>query len=208
MAALFRGVQLKVEERVKYVKGTMKIFVFLLVVASLANAADPQVRLLVHSTKQISENWGLAGWVVGNGKQGSNLVVTGGVRYRCCGGDDQQPKFWTEFMFGGIRTGRKTQNFFDTRTNVNLTKRVNVWGETSIFSNQFYWFLESDYSRKWWLVGWETENVHKRGADSLGIGVHVKFRIAKGIWVGPAYQWRRNEPNVLRVYMVIHLPGW
>ena len=173
----------------------------LLFFAVSVSAADPQARLLIHPTWHPAEsgNWGVAGWIVGNGKQDPNLVSMGGLRY-------QRERFWTEFMVGGIRAGSRTRPFFDTRTNVNLTKRVNVWGETAAFSDQFYWFFEADYSRKKWLVGVETENVHLKGLDSLGLGSHIKFRVAKGVWIGPAYQFRRNEPNVVRLYVVIHLP--
>ncbi len=169
----------------------------LFLVGFAAYGADPQVRLLVHPTVKLSTHWGLTGWLVGNMPSKGSAVAMVGTRY-------QNERIWSEFMLAGIRAGYSTRPFFDTRTNLKLTKALNVWGETSVFSNQFYWFTETDYALKHWLTGIETENVHKSGRDSLGLGVHVKFRLAKGVWAGPAYQWR-SDKNVVRLYLVIHL---
>jgi hypothetical protein len=163
-------------------------------------ASAQQFRFLTHGTVPLGEtNWGLAGWTVTNLAEQSNQVFLGGLRY-------QNDRFWIEFLACGVANGSEFKLCFDTRTNVNLSDRINVWFETQTFTDTFYWFAESDYTRDQWLVGVETENIHAANLNSYGIGPHVKFRLSRGIWTGPAYQFRPGERNTARWYLVFHFP--
>lgn len=163
-------------------------------------AQEGQFRLLVHPTKKLYGNWGITGWGVTNlNPNGGNFVLMGGVRY-------ENEKIWSEFMPCAVFSSGWRKLCFDTRTNVKLSRLTNLWFETQEFSDRFYWFLESNYNARRWLAGVETENIHLRGSDSLGIGGHVKFKIMNGVWTGPGYQFRKGGPDVLRLYVVVHLP--
>ena len=173
---------------------------------TVAYAQDAQSRLIFHPTVTLNEHWFLTGWAIGNvQKHGSdNLNLFAGVGYK-------NPKWWLESMVQRHWNGTGNQVLLNFRFQVQASKRGTLYIEGAPFLTKraFYDFVTFDYRilRKLNL-GAETENVHRGGRDSLGVGPRISYPIASvgktRLAAAFSYQFRREERDVARLYLIVH----
>ena len=183
------------------------IFLFAVIIITVSNVyaeVPTQSRVLFHGTRQISENWGMAGWSIFPNivQDTKNLIVTG-PRYSYNNG-------WVEMLAGKIITADGNSTLYNIRT---FSKHlpVHIWGEIEYFPKDktMYWFLQTDLpiniaGKFIGKIGLETENVHQPDQKSnLGVGPHIIVPVAKNMTIIFAHQWRYQEENLYRFYTII-----
>lgn len=168
---------------------------------------DPQVRFVLHFTKDVRKNWFGAGWIIGNVREraSNNLNVIAGIGYR-------RSKWWLETMAQRQWGEGGEAWLLDWRSVIQPHNRLVIYLEGAPFLDRraFYNMATVDY-RVWNKLGLgvETENVHKLGKDSLAFGPRVSLslaRIAGGQTTAVlAYRFRSySELNELRFYLILN----
>jgi hypothetical protein len=116
--------------------------------------------------------------------------------------------WWLENMLQRQFSPSGNSWILDERFQKQFGKRYSLFAEASPFLTKkaFYDFVSAEYSFVKLGLGAETENVHKSGKDSLGAGPRLSYALlsAKQVKIVSAasYQFRRDEPKVLRFYVV------
>ena len=158
-----------------------------------------------------------AGWVIGNGRYyGTNNVnLLAGIGYR------QETAFenwWFESMiqrqWSESANGRRQALLWDNRFQYSIDDIVSLYIEAAPFldhKNRGAVYDMVVFERMLWRrlnLRLETENVHKSGMDSLGVGPGVGWSCGS---LGPVkvngalvYQFRRQESDALRFYLVFN----
>ena len=192
----------------------MKRFLLVLALFGLAimpahaQKSDPEqmIRPIVHPTIQLDDHWFVASWLIGNARhQGpaGNFNAFAGLGYRF--GQD-----WVEVM-GWRQWASANHWLIDVRSSVQFNSRTSMYNEFSPYLDQKAMYMMStvDVSMVGRLsVGAETENTFKSPTSSLGAGPRVSWLLANfnktKVVSTVAYQFRRDEPNVLRLYLIWH----
>jgi hypothetical protein len=168
-----------------------------------------QLKTLTHGTIQINQHWFVAGWNVTNIQQNSpdntNLMLGGGY---------QKKNWWTEVMIQKQWSKVKTIWSIDLRTQINPNKRLTIFLDISpsISQESIYntTIVELAMTRKMKL-GIESDNLIQTGQlPKSGFGPRINFGPFTAFSLKPsmaiAYQFRRNDPNFLRMYLVLPIP--
>lgn len=182
---------------------------FLLTVPALAQSQ--QARVLIHPTADLDDKWFVSGWIINNAQSGQpdNTNLLAGIGRRWNKGDNKGD---VEFLFQQHWNPSGNQQLLDIRLNQRLGKRWSLYAEVAPFLKRpavyDFFSLEANLTKRLSL-GIETENVHQPGRDSLGAGPRAtyllkKWPTAKLVLAG-SYQFRPHEPNVARVYLILHL---
>jgi hypothetical protein len=176
-------------------------------VGTHAFAQDPQARLILHPTLTVSEHWFLTTWVIRNArtKAPSNVNLFTGIGY-----EDRDAGWWLEGMVQRQWNGSGNAWMLDARFQKQF-RRVSLYVEPSLFLSEpaFYEFVIVEWRLGRGVgVGGETENVHRAGRDSVGVGPRVSFPLgtlggAKLAGVA-AYRIHPRERDVLRLYLSLH----
>lgn len=187
----------------------MKSKLFFVLFITLPLLAEAQTasnfRILLHSTKTINGNFGIAGWVVApnitNNPQ--KWVGIAGVRY-------ETESFWAEFMGGAINERSNLTGLLDARQNFTQLKPITFWANEEWTFGQarsFYFYIQADY----WIAeifaaGIETENtvLKKNGEDNLSYGPHIVLPIGKMTLIG-AYQYHNKSNDQFWMRLVVDL---
>lgn len=171
---------------------------------SSAQGSDPQTRLVLHATADLNQNWFITNWVIGNVKADTpnNVNLFPGVGYRA-------KNWWLEAMTQRQWSKPGNQWMLDFRYSFNRGRLAFYAESTPLLTKRGeYEFVYADV-RVWkrLSVGFETENVHKPGKDSLGAGPRLSLPVASfgnyKLSLAGVYQFR-NEANVPRLYVVLN----
>ncbi len=188
--------------------------ILLVVVLNLAaqEKTDFQDRTIIHLQADVSEKIFLTGWVIGNAQYygTNNINIFGGIGYR-------NKNWWFESMIQKQwkeKDGNSPRKalLFDNRFQYQPTKRTSLYIEIAPFLDRkaLYDMVVIEQKIIGGLgVGFETENVHKTGKDSLGAGPRVSLPFGSlggcKIVTALSYQFRQGqERNVLRFYLVFN----
>lgn len=168
---------------------------------------DWQNRTILHEQADLSQNWFLAGWTIGNAQVygTDNINLFGGVGYR-----SDSKKWWLESMVQRQWSAKGKKLLLDNRFQWQAG-RTSLYVEVAPFLDRRATYDMVILEERVWRklnVGAETENVHKSKKDSLGAGPRVslplgtfgKFKVA----AAAAYQFRRSEQNAFRAYLVFN----
>lgn len=188
------------------------VFFTLIVVTPLsaAYAQNIQMRPVLHVTNDVTKNWYSAHWAIGNwmSKSPENINVFHGAGYRT-------KTAWVETLLQQQVKAGKDDWFVDIRSRMQKG-RLSLYAEGAPFLTRraFYNLISVDHTfrvkegGKTLGIGFETENIHRGGKDSIGAGPRLTMPIGaiKGwsIDVAVAYHIRPHEHNVLRLYPVIN----
>ncbi|MEO8065867.1 MAG: hypothetical protein ABI643_03395 [Candidatus Doudnabacteria bacterium] len=171
-----------------------------------AQDTDPQTRLVLHTTADLSTNWFVTNWIIGNIKADNpnNINIFPGIGYR--GG-----KWWFEAMVQ--RQWSKPGNSWalDFRYAIEFPNRVELYVESapllSIAGEYEFVFVNFPVWKRLG-IGAETENVHKAGQDSIGAGPRMSLPLASigeyKLALGATYQFRYREADIPRLYIVLN----
>ena len=178
-------------------------------VGSLQAEIPTQSRLLFHGTKELTDNWGVAGWLIfPNIVSGNTNLIIAGPRYNF-------NKGWVEFLGGQLIKADESSTVWNIRASSEHLL-IHFWGEVEYFSqdDKLYWFLQANYpiSLKETFIGKpgiETENVHQKDESSqIGFGPHVILPVSQNMTLIIAHQWKytANEwDRFYRFYIVFDL---
>jgi len=180
-------------------------FLFIVLHASVL-AQDKQARVIIHPTLDLSQNWYLTSWVIGNARaqtpRNGNFFLGIGFRNKDC-------SCWLDSMVQRQYSESGRSWLLDFRFLKRYRNGTVLYVEPAPFLDKkaFYNFVyfETPLWRKF-KVGAETENIHRSGSDSIGVGPRVSYTL--GSWKGfrvdvaASFQFRRAEPNVTRLYLV------
>ncbi len=174
-----------------------------------AQGTDSQVRFLIHPTIQMNQHWFIAVWQIDNlkAKATNNANLFSGLGYR-------GRTLWIEGMIWRQWSSASNQWVIDVRFQKKFRDRITLYIEPSPFlSKRAFYELVVLETRAWWKLnfGLETENTHRAGPDSFGLGPRISFPIlAKPhfkLALAAVYQFRLGgEPNVIRLYPKMDLP--
>lgn len=181
-------------------------FLFFLTCLLLASAAQAQtsrnLRILFHGTKEFqdSKDFGLAGWVVvSNVTKNPNkwLFVLGPRR----SGDD----WWVETMVGVSIQDGQSISLFDVRASLTTFKPLTVWTNLELIEGgSFYAYFQTDYvlAEDVGSIGLETENVFRKGKDTICLGPHlvIPFNVMTLV---AAYQFHQAAADQVWLRMVV-----
>ena len=174
--------------------------------AESQEVTDYQNRIIFHEQVDINSNLFLAGWIIGNGQiyGTSNINLFGGLGYR-------GKTWWFESMIQRQWSAKDKKLLFNNRFQSQLSKKSSLYVEIAPFLDRKAVYDMVIFEQNVWRkfnIGAETENVHKIGRDSLGIGPRVSTPLAvfgnHKLSTALAYQFRRQETNVLRFYVVLN----
>ncbi len=167
---------------------------------------DYQNRIIFHEQADLSKSLFLAGWVVDNGQVygTSNINLFGGMGFR-------GKTWWFESMVQRQWSAKDKKLLLDSRFQAQLAKGSSLYVEVAPFLDRKAVYDMVIFEQNLWRklnLGAETENVHKSGKDSIGLGPRVsvalpafgKFKLALAL----TYQLRRQETNSLRFYIVFN----
>lgn len=167
---------------------------------------DYQTRIILHEQADLSKNLFLVGWVIGNGQVygTNNINLFGGFGYR-------GEKWWLESMVQRQWSAKDKKLLLDNRFQAQLAKNSSLYIEVAPFLDRKAVYDMVIFEQNVWHklnLGAETENVHKPGKDSLGVGPRISAPLAVfgnyKLAVALAYQVRRQETNALRFYIVFN----
>lgn len=185
------------------------LFAFVVAASRLEaqEVTDWQNRTILHEQADVTQNWFLAGWVIGNAQAHGtdNINLFGGVGYR-----SGNKKWWLESMVQRQWSANGKKLLLDNRFQYQAG-RASLYVEVAPFLDRRATYDMVIFEHRSWRklnLGAETENVHKRGADSLGagpraslpLGTFGKFKVA----TAAAYRLRSSEQNEFRVYVVFN----
>lgn len=170
-------------------------------------AQDNNLRVLFHPTFTLTKHWFVPVWAIGNAKTQSpnNANLISGIGYR-------HETWWAEGMVQRQWSPTGNQWFLNFRFYKNH-KRFALYAEPAVYLTkpafQEASFVEYRVWRKLALGG-ETENVHRPNArDTLGVGPRLSYALPQWKNVRPVvavtYQVRKQERNVLRLYLLFHV---
>jgi hypothetical protein len=147
--------------------------------------------------------WYLAGWNITNFRQNApdntNFMLGGGRKLE---------NGWIEFMAQKQYSVHSNPWFFDFRLQRKLAERFSTFVEIAPFLETKalyeFWRLEYRVHPRFTIMA-ESENIHRQGRDSLGIGPGINFTPMRGVWklrFAPAVSWqiRREDPDFIRFY--------
>jgi hypothetical protein len=173
---------------------------------SFAQEVSVQNRTVLHTTFDVTDDWFVTNWAIGNIKADSpnNINIFPGVGYR-------HNNWWFEAMVQRQWSQPGNSWALDFRYAIAASPRVFVYVESapllSIAGEYEFVFVDV---RTWkrLSLGAETENVHKAGRDSLGAGPRLSFPVADignySLALGATYQFRHSEADVPRLYVVLN----
>lgn len=159
----------------------------------------------LHPTISLDKNWYLATWIVSNTRQDApdNANFFPGLGYRT---DD----WWTEALMWKQWSKKRDTWGIDGRFGLSNPKLL-LYVELGITlaTRDLFLFVSSEYPMgKKWKVGVETENFRRAQGLFLGAGPRLSYvwgKFASGPVVTTlAYQMRRNESDIIQLYLVIH----
>lgn len=172
--------------------------------------ADFQTRPIGHVQYDLNQNWFATGWVIGNGQYygTSNINLLGGIGYR------KEAPFqsrWFESMIQRQWSGKDRRLLWDNRFQYSLENIAFLYVEVAPFLDRRAVYDMVVFERVAWgrlNFRLETENVHKAGKDSLGVGSGTGWSFGS---LGPVkvngavvYQFRRQETDALRFYLIFN----
>jgi len=172
----------------------------------LAQDNEPQSRIVFHTTADISDNWFVTNWTIGNIKaeNPNNINLFPGIGYR-------HGNQWFEAMIQRQWSRPGNSWAIDLRYGVDLSSRMFLYVESApllSIAGEYEFVFVDVQTWKRLSIGAETENVHKVSTDSLGAGPRISLPIASlgesKLTLGGVYQFRRNEANVPRLYVVLN----
>ncbi len=176
-------------------------------IPSVVSAQQMHAKPVIHPSIQVSEHFYLTTWLITNIRQDvpDNINLFPGVGFRT-------KSWWVEGLGWKHWTAKGSATAMDLRFGASHPRAVFA-GEVSRFfkTGDVYTFasLEKPVTNRL-RVGLETENFF-REKNSLGGGPRASYVLGKA-WGGPlvtsiAYQVRKDEADVLRIYLVFH-PRW
>ena len=186
----------------------MRFIVFMLVVSFWASpcfAQDPQARIILRPMVDISDQWYLASWVIGNVRTETpnNINVFGGAGFR-------GQRWWFESMIQRQWSDIGRNWMLDFRYQKQFAQHGTLYLEAAPFLTRLalYHFVIYEHPALFGFnLGVETENVSKSGLDSLGAGPRVSRGLVSiggfNTSVATSYQIRRREPDAMRIYLVL-----
>ncbi len=167
---------------------------------------DFQNRILLHEQADMNNNLFLVGWIINNGQVygTSNINLLGGLGYR-------RNTWWFESMIQRQWSTKDKKLLFNNRFQIQLSKKSSLYVEVAPFLDRRAVYDMAVFEQNVWHklnIGAETENVHKPGKDSLGIGPRISMPLAVfgnfKLAVALAYQFRQQETDALRFYVVFN----
>jgi len=191
-------------------KNLIRMLSFLAVFAPtglLAQDHSYQMKPVFHPTVDLSKHWFATGWVIANVKSGQpdNLNLFGGVGYR-------KSAWALEMLFQKQFSPQGNSSALDFRFTKTMAKKWSLFTEVapSLSRPQVYdvAIVERQLTKRC-SVGGETENTHRPGRDSVGGGPAASCVLANvgssKLVTRASYQFRPNEPNVFRWYLILHV---
>ncbi|MEK7151543.1 MAG: hypothetical protein AAB784_02435 [Patescibacteria group bacterium] len=184
------------------------ILILILLIPFSVNAQqviDFQTRPIGHVQYDLNKKLFVAGWVIGNGQYygTSNINILGGLGYR---GKD----WWLESMIQRQWSEKDRKLLWDSRFQQKFRKS-SLYVEVAPFLDRRAVYDMVVFEKLAWRnlnFRLETENIHKSGRDSLGVGPGVgwSFGSLGSVKVNGAviYQFRRQETDVLRFYAIFN----
>ena len=126
-----------------------------------------QGKLVTHATVPGEPGWYPTGWVITNIRQDT----TDNINFML-GAGRKLENGWVEFMAQKQYSFHTSQWFFDFRLVRQFNKRMSIFVEIAPFLEKFalYDFVRVDYRLGPINLIAESENIHVRGLDSVGIG--------------------------------------
>ena len=167
-------------------------------------AQDLQTRIVARPAVDISKDWYLTTWVIGNARlqTTNNVNIFPGVGYR-------KERWWIEALVQRQWSRAGNQWMLDFRFQTRIGERSTLYIEPSplLTRKGFYEFVI--YERRMWKrlnVGVETENIHRPGLDTIGVGPRVSYPIATfgkvKLTTALAYRMHRRERDLVRLDVV------
>lgn len=174
-------------------------------VSAQSSNIDSQVRLMFHPTVDISKHWFATGWLLANEPNGDNWSLRAGIGYR-------REKWALEAMYKQQFSGKKrTTSAVDFRFTRPLPGKLALFAEaTPNFNGKSIYdmvTLERKVAR-FASIGGETENIHRAGRDSIGVGPAMSLWKQTGttkVVLRAAYQYHPHEHSIFRIYLIVHL---
>jgi len=180
---------------------------FMLSFSLPALAQDPtrlQGKVVLRAPLPEEPGWYLAAWNITNVRDEAtdNINIVVGVGREMKNGR-------VEFMLQRQYSVRSSQWFFDFRFQRQFNRHVSLFVEVAPFleTAALYHFVRVEVpvtKRLNFMI--ESENIHRSGKDSLGLGPGLSIRPMKLKWklrFAPAISWqlRPNDPNFVRFYL-------
>jgi hypothetical protein len=185
-------------------KVLMVVLAVLLATPCLAqDTTNLQGKTVFHAPVPAEPGWYPTGWSITNFRENAtdntNIMVGVGRKLE---------KGWIEIMAMRQYSIRSNQWFVDFRFNHQLPEKFGVFIEISPFleTKALYTFGRLDRPVFWRLNAvLESENVHREGKDSWGVGPGISIRPMKLIGrmrFAPVMVWqiRPNDPDFVRFY--------
>ena len=170
---------------------------------------DFQNRSILHIQYDATPNTFAAGWVIANPRLygNNNINALFGIGFR-------GEKWWFETMIQKQWSQRGDKVLADNRFNYDFGGKASLYLEVAPFLNEEETCSVYDmivFEKRIWRklnLGVETENVHKKEKDSLGLGPRVSIPLGSAgnfkTSLALAYQLRSGETDALRFYLVFN----
>ena len=168
---------------------------------------DFQNRSLLHVQYESTPNSFVAGWIIANPQLYGNNNVNGllGIGFR-------GQKWWFETMIQRQWGQKGDKVLANNRFNYDFGGKASLYLEVAPFLNERDSGSVYDmivFEKRVWRklsLGIETENVHKKERDSLGLGPRVRIPLdSTGNFktsLALAYQLRSGETDTFRFYLI------
>jgi hypothetical protein len=178
----------------------------LVLLPSLCSADDPQSRIVLHTTADVSDKWFITNWTIGNIKSTSpnDINVFPGIGYR-------SSNWWFESMVQRQWSKSGDSWALDFRYSVNLNDRISFYAESAplLTTTGEYEFVSMDFRVfKQFAIGFETENIHQPGPDVLDIGPRVSLPLVSigeyKLSLSATYQIHYQSADIPRLYVVLN----
>lgn len=170
---------------------------------------DKQNRTIIKTTIDLNKNVYIVNWLIGNTRLNTpnNLNLFSGIGYK-------QKTWWSEAMIQRQWSNIGNNLLLDFRFQKQFKNKSTLYIEKSPFLNKqalYHFFIFEKPLVYKFNIGAETENVFKRGQDSIGFGPRISRPLAiignTKISMTFSYRFRLyKEPNELRLYLVFNIP--
>lgn len=203
----------------RFVTGLLVLLAILLmpINVSAQQIADFQTRPIGHVqydfSKSVRGGFFGAGWIIGNGQYYgvNNVNLLAGIGYRQ---ETALDNWWLESMIQRQWSEKGPALLWDNRFQYAIDELISLYVEVAPFldrKNRGAVYDMVVFERSLWQelnLRLESENLHKSGRDSLGVGPGIGWKFGS---LGPVkvngalvYQFRRHERDALRFYLVFN----